>query len=64
MSSLPKNVGQRIIPLFLRLMTVSSRSKSPLLEELMLLGPVGFLVGTAKTPESFRAAERGDPPGS
>lgn len=48
-----------------RLMTVpSSRFNSPLLVELMLLGPVGFLVGTGREPESFRAADLGDPPGS
>lgn len=47
-------------------MTVSSRFKpSPLFDALlMLLGPVGFRVGTpVMAPESFLAADLGEPPG-
>jgi hypothetical protein len=45
-------------------MTVSSLFKSPILDaELILLGPVGFLVGAPKDPDNFLAADLGDPPG-
>lgn len=58
--------GKGDIPLFGFLRTVpSSRFSSPPLLEAMLLGPVGFLAGTPPSaPESLRAAERGEPPGS
>jgi len=51
------------VSLFLFLRTVpSSLFSSPLLDaELMLLGPVGFLAGTAKEPDKTLAADLGEP---
>jgi hypothetical protein len=52
------------VPLFVFLLVVpSSLFNSPLFEaEDILLGPVGFLVGTpAKAPDNDRAAALGDP---
>lgn len=52
------------VSLFLLRLTVpSSLFSSPLLDELMLLGPVGFLTGTPpRVPDSFLAADLGEPP--
>jgi len=54
------------VSLFLFLRTVpSSLFRSPLLDvELMLLGPVGFLVLTPNEPDNMRAADLGELPGS
>jgi hypothetical protein len=58
-------MGETIIPLFALLGGSLSRFRSPpLLDALdMLLGPVGFRVGTPpNAPDSFRAADLGEPP--
>lgn len=58
--------GRSGIPLFALLTVPSSRFSSPLFDAVdMLLGPVGLRVGTPPSaPDSFRAADLGDPPGS
>lgn len=64
-SAYARQRGNTIIPLFALLAGSFSRfSSPPLLDALdILLGPVGFRVGTPpNAPDSFRAADLGDPP--